>query len=142
MQFSTTSSAAVQTSQTKSFCTRKEFNPHKTVVVNQHGHHFGTIIWSQKRHIINFRLQVLGFYDSVRGLGGLINGGLLTSGRLYNRTKYRFKTSCIALLIKIRYEGTYFFKLQNVAKTEFISIQARKELIPRGGTACVFLFTV
>lgn len=57
-------------------------------------------------------------------LGGLINGGVgggvLTSARLYNRKKYRFKTSCIALLIKIRYEGTYFFKLQNVAKTEFI----------------------
>ena len=30
----------------ESFCTRKEFNPHKTVVVNQHGHHFDTIIWS------------------------------------------------------------------------------------------------
>ena len=33
-------------------------------------------------------------------------------------------------MIKIRYEGTHFYKIQNVVKTEFISIQARKELIP------------
>ena len=32
--------------QKESFCPRKEFNPHKTITVNQHGHHFGAIIWS------------------------------------------------------------------------------------------------
>ena len=68
-------------------------------------------------------------------------GGNLHPGGFITGLKNRFKTSCIALMIKIRHEGTYFFKLQNVAKTEFISIQARKELIPRAGTACAFLFT-
>ena len=35
-------------------------------------------------------------------------------------------------MIKIHYEVTHFYKIQNVVKTEFISIQARKEHIPRG----------
>ena len=56
--------------------------------------------------------------------------------------KTRFKTSCIALMIKIRYEGTHFYKIQNVVKTEFISIQARKELIPGGEPRVFFCLQV
>lgn len=62
-------------------------------------------------------------------LGGLINevggGG---GGGVNNRTvskRQRFKTSCIAVRIKILFNFTRSFKLQNVVKNDFISIQAR-----------------
>ena len=55
--------------------------------------------------------------------------------------KKLFKTSCIAVMIKIHYEVTHFYKIQNVVKTEFISIQARKEHIPRGEPRIFFFVT-
>ena len=44
-------------------------------------------------------------------------------------------------MIKIHYEVTHFYKIQNVVKTEFISIQARKEHIPRGEPRIFFFVT-
>lgn len=49
---------------------------------------------------------------------GLISEGFITG------LKKRFKTSSKAVLIKIFFALTHFFKAQNVVKIEFISIQA------------------
>ena len=63
------------------------------------------------------KLKALGLYNFVRRFRGAYKRGRLYSGGLITRLKKCFKTSCIAVLIKILFEFDRFFELQNVVKS-------------------------
>ena len=79
-----------------------------------------------------------GLCNFVRGFRRAYKPGKVT----YSCTKKVLQTRAALVLIEILFEFTRFFKLQNVAKIDAISIQTRRGLISGGLIpGCICLFT-
>ena len=96
---------------------------------------------------VNFWLKPLGLYNFVTGvLGGAykILKGTYIRGGVISGLKKRFKTSYKAVLIKILFELTHFFKLhQNIVKIRIHFNTSLREAFVQGFvTWCIFCLQV